>query len=211
MPAVTSKTGSFSKDDLEEALGAIASTIARCEKVQPKLKQGTSQYTLLARRIKALCIASALIQRQLDSMTGDNMEGPLLRDETEYPSDEVLARHLGRAKAAWDAFTDRLLVDVSDGALEWRYYRDGKSWLCKLVRKKKTVCWVSVWDGAFRTTFYFTARSGEEIDRLPIAQQLKDAYRTTSSGKLKPVTIEVRTKKQLGDVFTLIKYRNRGS
>ncbi len=132
------------------------------------------------------------------------MERPLLRDEAEYPSEDVLARYLGKAKAAWDAFTARLAVDFSDASLEWRFYKDGKSWLCKVARKKKTVCWVSIWDQAFRTTFYFTAKSDQEIDRLPIAQELRNAYRAQSAiGKLKPITIEVSSKKALGDVFTL--------
>jgi hypothetical protein len=58
----------YTKEDLEEALRAIVSTISKCEKVQPRLKQGTSQHTLLIRRIKALNIASALIRRELSSM-----------------------------------------------------------------------------------------------------------------------------------------------
>jgi hypothetical protein len=64
---VVSDAKTFSTEDLDEALRAIASTISKCEKVQPKLKRGTSQHTLIARRIKALYIASALIQRELDS------------------------------------------------------------------------------------------------------------------------------------------------
>ena len=56
---------SFTKEELEEALRAIDSTISKCEKIQPKLKQGTSQHTLLIRRIKALYIASALIKREI--------------------------------------------------------------------------------------------------------------------------------------------------
>ena len=132
------------------------------------------------------------------------MQGPLLRDEAVYPSDDVLAQHLAKAKPAWDAFTARLAEDFSDASLEWRFYKDGKSWLCKLVRKKKTVCWVSIWNRAFRMTFYFTAKSDQEIDRLPIAQELKTAYRaTSSSSKLKPITIEVRSKRALADVFTI--------
>lgn len=55
----------FTQKELEEALRAIDSTIKKCEKVQPKLKQGTSQHTLLMRRIKALRIASELITREL--------------------------------------------------------------------------------------------------------------------------------------------------
>ncbi len=56
----------FTKEELEEALRAIASTISKCEKVQPKLKQGTSQHTLLIRRINAFNIASSLIMQELE-------------------------------------------------------------------------------------------------------------------------------------------------
>ena len=55
----------FTKTELEEALRAITSTISKCEKVQPKLKEGTPQHTLLIRRIKALHIAAVLIEREL--------------------------------------------------------------------------------------------------------------------------------------------------
>lgn len=56
----------YTKEDLTEALRAINSTISKCEKVHPKLKEGTSQHTLLIRRIKALRIASELIARELE-------------------------------------------------------------------------------------------------------------------------------------------------
>lgn len=59
----------FTKEELSEALRAIVSTIGKCEKVQPKLKPGTPQHTLLVRRIKALNISAALIQREIDALT----------------------------------------------------------------------------------------------------------------------------------------------
>ena len=52
----------FTKEELEEAVRSISSTISKCEKVEPKLKQGTSQHTLLIRRIKAFNIALELIK-----------------------------------------------------------------------------------------------------------------------------------------------------
>ena len=55
----------FTQDELKEALRAISSTLSKCEKVLPKLKHGTSQYTLLVRRIKALQIASSLITQAI--------------------------------------------------------------------------------------------------------------------------------------------------
>lgn len=59
----------FTKEELEEALRAIDSTIGKCEKVQPKLKEGISQHTLLVRRIKAFQIASSLITQALESQS----------------------------------------------------------------------------------------------------------------------------------------------
>ncbi|MDL2218234.1 hypothetical protein LJC27_06205 [Christensenellaceae bacterium OttesenSCG-928-M15] len=56
----------YSKEELQEALRAIVSTIHKCEKAQLKLQPGTSQHTLLVRRIKALRISEVLIERELN-------------------------------------------------------------------------------------------------------------------------------------------------
>lgn len=57
---------SFTKEDLNEALRAITSLISKCEKAQEKISQGTSQWTLLRNRIKALRISSSLITKALE-------------------------------------------------------------------------------------------------------------------------------------------------
>jgi hypothetical protein len=136
------------------------------------------------------------------------MERPLLNDQTEYPSDEVLTRCLGKAKPAWDAFAAGIPERLPEASLEWRYYNDGKAWLCKLVRGKKTVCWISVWDKFFKTAFYFTQKSDKDIAALPIPAELKDRYREHAAiGKLKPLVIEVKTRKALDPVFVVVKYK----
>lgn len=136
------------------------------------------------------------------------MERPLLNDEKEYPGDQVLARHLGKAKPAWDAFAAGVAERLDEASLEWRYYNDGKAWLCKVTRKKKTVCWASVWDKFFKTTFYFTAKCDKDIEALPIASDLKDAYLGHKGfGTLKPLAVKVKTKKDLEPVFVVAKYK----
>ena len=60
--------GDYLIPDLKEALRAINSTISKCEKAQIKLREGTPQYTLTERRIKAFCIAVELIERELEGM-----------------------------------------------------------------------------------------------------------------------------------------------
>jgi hypothetical protein len=56
----------YSNEELTEALRAIESTIAKCEKALPKLREGSPQQTLTVRRIKALTIAADLIGREMD-------------------------------------------------------------------------------------------------------------------------------------------------
>jgi len=137
------------------------------------------------------------------------MERPRLNDEKQYPDDEVLAKYLGKAKPAWDAFAAGITAGFGEDALEWRYYRDGQAWLCKVVHKKKTVCWVSVWDKSFKTAFYFTAKNDKDIEALPIPSALKDRYSAHAPiGKLKPLTVDVRTVKALEPVSVLVKYKS---
>lgn len=57
----------YNEYDLKEAIRAIESTIKKCEKVLPKLKEGTSPHTLLIRRIRSFEIAVDLIKRELES------------------------------------------------------------------------------------------------------------------------------------------------
>lgn len=136
------------------------------------------------------------------------MPRPLLNDTNEFPDDSVLARNLGRTKAVWDSFVASLSGQVPGASLEWRYYNDGKAWLCKLTHKRKTLCWISVWDNLFKISFFFTRKSDEAIGSLAISPQLKEAYRADeSTGKLKPLVVQVKTEKALDDVFTLLKFK----
>jgi hypothetical protein len=137
------------------------------------------------------------------------MDRPLLNDKSEYPNDDVLLQYLGKGKSNWDTFVAQISSTFAAMTMEWNFYNDGKSWLCKLVYKKKTVCWISVWEKYFKTTFYFTDKNTQDIKRLEIDKNLKSAYLSNKSfGKLKPLTVDVKTKKALTDVFELIRYKS---
>ncbi|MEN8614294.1 hypothetical protein ABFB09_03280 [Dehalogenimonas sp. THU2] len=65
----------FSKDELEEALRAIVSTISKSEKVQLKLKAGTFQHSMTVRGIKAYYIAVELINQESGTSTTEGSVG----------------------------------------------------------------------------------------------------------------------------------------
>lgn len=47
---------------MDNTAGFISSAIRKCELMKLKFAEGTSQHTLLVNRIKALCIAQALLE-----------------------------------------------------------------------------------------------------------------------------------------------------
>jgi hypothetical protein len=60
---------SYSKTELEEAIKSMTSTLNKCEKSFEKLAEGTSQHTLMKRRIKAFLISLELMKKEFDNCT----------------------------------------------------------------------------------------------------------------------------------------------
>ena len=136
------------------------------------------------------------------------LDRPLLNDPDESPDDLLLSRHLGPAKAAWDEFTSGAPAVVDGAEISWRYYLDGKAWLCKVARKGRTICWISVWQNAFKATFYFGEKADADIQRLDIDVSLRQAFASsTRVGKLRPLQVEVRDGTHLADLYTLMRYK----
>lgn len=133
------------------------------------------------------------------------MDEPCLNDETEYPDDKVLKRCLGDAKVAWDTFTGYLESNYPDYAGEWRYYTDARSWLYKITRKTKTICWVGVYRGKFSTTFYFPDRA----ERLIVNSTLRKKYieqfvNGRRFGKTRGLMVQIRKVADLSTTKKLI-------
>ena len=133
------------------------------------------------------------------------MEQPCLIDEAEYPDDRVLSRCLGDAKRAWDAFATFLESDYPSLSLEWRYYNDGKSWLCKVVNKSRTICWLSIHRGKFKTSFYFPDRAEGLIANSSIRKKYKEQFVNAKHyGKTRALTVDIGTIADLSTTKKLI-------
>ena len=59
----------YTAEELREAHRALLSTLKKCEKIRPE-KLPTAQQTLLRRRIAALKVAIALIEREMEQYGG---------------------------------------------------------------------------------------------------------------------------------------------
>ena len=133
------------------------------------------------------------------------MEQPCLIDDAEHPDDRVLSRYLDDAKDAWDALVTFLDSSYPGYSLEWRYYNDGKSWLCKVVEKSRTICWLGVYRGRFETTFYFPDRAETLIAGSSIRKTYKEQFvNARRFGKTRGLTVNVRKVADLSTTKKLI-------
>jgi hypothetical protein len=136
------------------------------------------------------------------------MESMVLRDPETFPDKPVLQKALARSYPAYEQLIKIILDKEYSLVPEWRYYNDGKAWLCKVVHKKKTVFWLSVWDGYFKTGFYFTEKNTAAISALDIDPEVKKNFASARSiGRLIPLAFIIRESKQLGDLLKVVKYK----
>lgn len=138
-----------------------------------------------------------------------SQEIQLLRDPEVKPSEQVIR----------DIYDDKLFGVYKDIfeiisnpelqlAHEWNYYRDGKSWLCKVIHKKKTVFWLSLWDKLIKTSFFFTEKTRGGVGDLPVNEKIKKNFEQAKfTGKLIPLIMDINSKEQLKDLIEMIKYK----
>jgi hypothetical protein len=133
------------------------------------------------------------------------MDKPILTDEKIFPTEKIISTHLGKAYSLWQTFFTEMRADHPDFVEEWRYYNDGKSWLMKITRKKKTVVWVTVHDGMFRSTAYLTEKAREAVEASALSDSCKEQFlKGKRFGKLVAVTVKFKKKADLKDARALL-------
>lgn len=132
----------------------------------------------------------------------------LLRIEEVTPTEKVLEEALG--KDIFDVYLMLMQIIESGFQLEiqWRFYKDGKAWLCKVIDKKKTIFWLSIWDRFIKISFYFTEKTRWGIYDLQINNQIKDKFKKVEViGKLIPLILDIEKEDELADLAEIIKYK----
>jgi hypothetical protein len=138
------------------------------------------------------------------------MEKPCLNDKDEYPNDKVLRRTLGKVKDTWDVFIDFINESYPSFSGQWRYYNDGKSWLYKLTKKKKTISWISVYHNKFKTTFYFPDKAEELITASKLRKEYIEQFINGKRyGKIRGITVEIKKLADLSTTKTLIEIKEQ--
>ncbi|SER53228.1 Protein of unknown function [Propionibacterium cyclohexanicum] len=123
----------------------------------------------------------------------------MFQDSAIQPDGRIIRAALSADPEVWDLLT-AVLTD-SGVTVSWRYYRDG-GWLAKATLKTKTIAWLAVGKGSVRVTFHFSERHPDRLCALPElpAEVRRWIAETALSGKLLPVTFEVRDRTDIAPV-----------
>ncbi len=135
------------------------------------------------------------------------MERSPLNNPALSPEPETIAQLLQAAHPAYTEFSAYLNTPENGLDPAWLYYNDVKYWLCKVQHKKKTVFWLTIWEGCFKLTFYFTEKHTAGIQALVVDPAIKGQHLSNQQiGKLRPVTLQISQRSQLPDAYTLIEF-----
>jgi hypothetical protein len=127
-------------------------------------------------------------------------------DAAIYPDEGRLKSVLGDS---YPAYCDLIkLFDDNMMTHEWRYYHDGKAWLCKVQKKKKTIVWMSAWKGFMQATIYVPEKFAEEIYKLNLSEARKETIRQARKvGKSTPCIFKIHTNEVLEDFNQVMQFK----
>ncbi|MGH0053643.1 MAG: DUF3788 family protein [Sphaerochaetaceae bacterium] len=129
-----------------------------------------------------------------------------LSDQNVHPTDAVVMGVLGKV---FDIYKELLSRFERDGLHhEWKYYKDGKAWLCKVTKGKKTIVWMSAWEGYFKATVYIQEKHIDEVMALALSETTKkNILDARNVGKLIPCTFKVKDNQIVDDLYEAIQYK----
>ena len=132
------------------------------------------------------------------------MEPLVLTDKSVTPTDELIFSIIGENRIHWQQLMNGIAEQFPEAKGEWHYYNDGKNWLFKMVRKKKTLFWIGVLSDTFRITFYFGDKATPLIEDSKLDDELKEEFRNGKYyGKIRGLTIKIKKSQDVNNAFIL--------
>ena len=127
-------------------------------------------------------------------------------DPAIVPDDAMIGKILGNYHPFWIDLFKRISLDYPDISGSWKYYKDVRSWLLRMMMKSKTIFWLSLEDDTFRVTFYFNAKNEHVVSgSSALPAEFKKLFRESSIGKkYKAMTVVVNKSGDIDAIMTLI-------
>ena len=133
------------------------------------------------------------------------MEKNPLSNESIKPTDELVFSIIGEKELLWKQTMSYLYDNNKDITIAWKYYKDGKSWLFRALKKKKTIFWIRLVDDTFRIAFWFAEKLEPILSQSDLPDKLKIDYgKAKSFNKSRCIYIDMQDSNDYQNVKKLI-------
>jgi hypothetical protein len=138
------------------------------------------------------------------------MEPLILTDKTITPNDELVFSIIGENRVHWQKLISIVKAKYPDAQEQWNYYNDGKCWLFRMIRKKKTLFWIGILEGTFRITFYFGDKAEPIIEMSDLPDNMKEDFKNGKRfGKIRAISMRVQHAENIENAIKLVNIRTK--
>lgn len=144
----------------------------------------------------------------------------MLRQSTIDPAFDVIEKALKEANNAYMKFIEKL--EAHELQLEWNYNKVYKSWMAKGLyrwigvrggRKKRTIFWLSIWEGFFKVSIYMPEKAKEEVYSLSLNDKTKKIIQNSklvgNKYKFFAIVFDLFSEEMYEEVFKILELRKR--
>ena len=136
------------------------------------------------------------------------MEPKALADEYVKPNDELVFSIIGEKELLWKQTMSYLYDNSKDISEVWKYYKDGKSWLFRTLKKKKTIFWIRVFEDSFRIAFWFADKLEPVILQSDLPDSIKLEYSNAKRfNKSRCISIDMQDNRDFQVLKKLIDFK----
>lgn len=131
----------------------------------------------------------------------------VLTNKDEYPTNEILQNYFTETEfKLYEQLLDSL--HKSELQVEWNYYRDGKSWLGKIVFNKKNLGWISYLETGLQVGVYFGERLWPQVLALDLDERIQSRLpQIEKNGKLYGIIIPITDRAYVETALSLVQFK----
>jgi len=129
-------------------------------------------------------------------------------DKTSEPTNQKLARVLGKANRLWKEIKEHLRAEYGELTEEWKFYGQKSGWILKTLRKKRNLFFFIPLESSFKVSFVFGDKAVAAVEQSDLPQDLittlKNARKYAEGRELQ---IDVKKSTDVEHIKTLVKIK----
>lgn len=138
------------------------------------------------------------------------MDSLLLTDKSVTPTEEIISSQIGKNYILWKKLMHSIHEQYEDISMEWKNYRDSKCWLMPVIKKKKSLCWISLANNTARVSFWFGKKVEPMVEISDLPEEVMALYRKAEVNKMgRGISIFLESETDLENTLRLIAFKSK--